>query len=63
MAVLGFIKRKQPLLTLHGHIHESPDVSGSWKQKIGRTISMNPGSNAFAVVDLEKPDASVLMNF
>ena len=62
-AVLGFIKRKQPLLTLHGHIHESYEITGTWKQKIGRTISMNPGSNAFAVVDLEKPDASVMTGF
>jgi len=62
-AVLGFIKRKQPMLTLHGHIHESPQLTGSWKQKIGRTLALNPGSNAFAVVDLEKPDLSVLVRF
>jgi Icc-related predicted phosphoesterase len=57
-AVLGFIKRKQPLLTLHGHIHESPEMSGNWKQKIGRTTCINPGNTAFAVVDLENPGAS-----
>ncbi len=62
-AVLGFIKRKQPLATLHGHIHESRAVTGVWKQKIGRTISMNPGCDAFIIVDLEKPDASVLKKF
>jgi len=63
MAVFGFIKRKQPLLTLHGHIHESPEVAGAWKQKIGRTVAINPGSNAFAVIDMEKPDASLLKKF
>ncbi len=62
-AVMGFIKRKQPLATLHGHIHESHVVTGIWKQKIGRTVSMNPGSNAFAVVNLEKPDDSALKKF
>jgi len=62
-AVLGFIKRKQPLVTLHGHIHESPEITGAWKQKIGRTVAINPGSNAFAVVDLEKPDDSVLVKY
>lgn len=29
----------QPLLGLHGHIHESRGV-----QKIGRTVCLNPGS-------------------
>jgi Icc-related predicted phosphoesterase len=59
VSVLGFIKRKQPMLTLHGHIHESPDVSGKWKQKIGRTLSINPGNSAFVVVDLSNPENSV----
>ena len=38
-AVLSAIKRYQPLLGLHGHIHESRGI-----QKIGRTTCMNPGS-------------------
>jgi len=39
MAVLNAIKEHQPLLGLHGHIHESRSV-----QKIGRTTCLNPGS-------------------
>ena len=39
IAVRNAITRCQPLLGLHGHIHES---RGS--QKIGRTICLNPGS-------------------
>src|SRR4029453_7869554 len=35
----GAIESIQPLLSLHGHIHESGGVV-----KIGRTISVNPGS-------------------
>lgn len=62
-AVLGFIKQKQPLVTLHGHIHESPEMSGSWKQKTGKTVSINPGSNAFVVVDLEKPESSAIRKY
>ena len=27
-AVFDFLKQKQPLFSLHGHIHESPEVSG-----------------------------------
>jgi Icc-related predicted phosphoesterase len=37
IAVRRFIEERQPLLTLHGHIHESGRLTGSWKQKIGRT--------------------------
>ncbi len=38
-AVYEAIKKYQPLLGLHGHIHESRAV-----EKIGRTIVFNPGS-------------------
>jgi Icc-related predicted phosphoesterase len=38
-AVRAAIERYQPLVTLHGHIHESRAVS-----KLGRTTSINPGS-------------------
>ena len=42
-AIKTFIETNQPLLTLHGHIHESPEVSGSFVDKIGETFSANPG--------------------
>jgi hypothetical protein len=38
-AVLSAIKEYQPLLGLHGHIHESKGA-----MKIGRTACFNPGS-------------------
>jgi uncharacterized protein len=37
IAIRNFIEARQPLLTLHGHIHESARLSGSWKDRIGRT--------------------------
>jgi Icc-related predicted phosphoesterase len=37
IAVKRFIKSRQPLVTLHGHIHESAGITGSWRDKIGRT--------------------------
>lgn len=43
-AVRESIKRVQPILTLHGHIHESPCMSHKWYERIGNTISINPGS-------------------
>jgi len=44
-AVRKAIERVQPILTLHGHIHESPSISNNWYEKIGNTISINPGSS------------------
>jgi len=38
-AVRQAIERYQPLLSLHGHIHESKGAT-----KIGKTLSINPGS-------------------
>jgi len=44
-AAYRFIEQKQPLLALHGHIHESPSRSGIWKAKIGKTICVQPGQS------------------
>lgn len=44
-AVREFIEKEQPPLTLHGHIHESPKMSGSWHDRIGSTICINVGSS------------------
>lgn len=38
-----FIESHQPLLTLHGHIHEAPQLSGFYFEWIGKTLSINPG--------------------
>ena len=38
-AVRDAIKRYQPMLSVHGHIHESRGV-----KKMGRTLAINPGS-------------------
>ena len=54
-AVRSVIERVQPMLALHGHIHESP---GS--ERIGRTLCINPGSDygqgilRGALVDLDR---------
>jgi Icc-related predicted phosphoesterase len=44
-AVREYIEKRQPLMTLHGHIHESPKISGKYWQKLGQTLSINPGQN------------------
>ncbi len=43
-AIRKSIERVQPILTLHGHIHEAPSMSHRWSERIGNTISINPGS-------------------
>lgn len=42
-AIYNFLKKYQPKLSLHGHIHESPEVTGLWYAKLGRTICVQPG--------------------
>ena len=42
-SIRAFIKRNQPLLTLHGHIHESPELSGAYVDRLGETLMVNPG--------------------
>ena len=37
VALRRFIEERQPLLTLHGHVHESARLTGSWRAQIGRT--------------------------
>lgn len=37
IAVRRFIEKRQPLITLHGHIHESARLMDSWQDQIGHT--------------------------
>jgi uncharacterized protein len=59
-AVKAAIQKYQPILSVHGHIHESKGVL-----RIGRTLSMNPGSSYSdgvlqgAVLDLNEKKGKV----
>jgi Icc-related predicted phosphoesterase len=37
IAVRRFLEARQPLLSLHGHVHESVRLTGQWRQQIART--------------------------
>ena len=37
IAVRRFIEQHQPLISLHGHVHESARLTGQWYDQIGRT--------------------------
>ncbi len=59
-AVRAAIMKYQPMLSVHGHIHESKGV-----KKLGRTLAMNPGSSYTdgvlqgAVLDLNEKKGKV----
>lgn len=41
IAIRRFIEERQPLLTLHGHVHESARLTYSWQDRIGRTYAFS----------------------
>lgn len=60
IAIKRFIEEKQPLLTLHGHIHESTRITGQWKEITGRTYSFQAAHDgqelSLIIFDLENPE-------
>ncbi|MCK4666006.1 metallophosphoesterase [Candidatus Dependentiae bacterium] len=55
-AVYEFLEKNQPFMSLHGHIHESPEVSEKWHAKIGKTICIQPGQRedfTYVIIDLD----------
>jgi len=62
IAVRRFIEEHQPYLTLHGHVHESCSIMGTWRDKIGKTPMFTAAHDGpeLAVVrfDLEDPDSA-----
>ena len=60
--IYEFLKEKQPLLSLHGHIHESPDTEkGKWINQILNTTCIQTGQTEinereliYAEIDLVK---------
>jgi Icc-related predicted phosphoesterase len=62
IAIRRFIEERQPLLTLHGHVHESSRLTGSWKDRIGRTVMLSAAHDgpelALVRIDLEDPGSA-----
>lgn len=58
IAVKRFIEEQQPLLTLHGHIHESSELTGAFSQRIGRTLSINGAvsESRLSLISIPLPD-------
>ncbi|MCK6456804.1 MAG: metallophosphoesterase [Phycisphaerae bacterium] len=47
--VRAAIEKRQPMLSLHGHIHESPEVTGQYRQTLGQTVAVNVGQQTRVV--------------
>ena len=58
IAIQRFIEEKQPLVTLHGHVHESTRIAGHWKQQYKKTISFNAAheGNELSVIKFNLED-------
>lgn len=60
IAIRRFIEKYQPWITLHGHIHESTRLTGSWKQNIGKTVCYNAAHDgpelSLVVIPLYNPE-------
>lgn len=61
IAIRRFIENNGPLLTLHGHIHESTHITGEWKERIGDTLCINGSTtgNTLALVRIDVEGNSV----
>lgn len=46
IAIQRFIQTHQPLLTLHGHVHESRTLTGAWQEQFGRTHSFSAANDS-----------------
>ena len=62
IAVRRFIEQRQPLLTLHGHVHEAARITGEWKIQVGRTTCINGAHDgpelSLVSFDLKSPAAA-----
>ena len=45
IAIKRFIEKKQPFLTLHGHVHETVSLTGKWMEKIRNTYCFSASHN------------------
>jgi uncharacterized protein len=61
IAIREFIENHKPLLTLHGHIHETVRLSGDYREQIGSTWSYACGNHettheiAMILIDTDAP--------
>lgn len=47
-----FISNSNAYMSFHGHIHESPKISGNWYGQLGNTKSVQPGQSEYGEDEL-----------
>ncbi|MCB0303586.1 MAG: metallophosphoesterase [Calditrichaeota bacterium] len=59
IAVKRFIEARRPLITLHGHVHESARLTGQWREQVGETHAFSAAHDgpelALVRFDAENP--------
>jgi len=62
IAIQRFIKSRQPWLSMHGHIHESVRLTGTWLDRIDKTVMLGAAHDgpelALIGFDLTRPSAA-----
>ncbi len=62
IAIKRFIEERRPMLTLHGHVHESTRITGNWLEKIDNTIAINAATDqnglCMVTIPLDNPAAA-----
>ncbi|RCK78309.1 MAG: hypothetical protein OZSIB_1551 [Candidatus Ozemobacter sibiricus] len=56
-----FLEQLQPRVALHGHIHESPAITGRWQGWLGSTLCLQPGQGdplQWLLLDLDTLEAT-----
>lgn len=60
IAIRRFIEARRPWLTLHGHVHESARLTGSWRERLGGTVALSAAHDGpeLALVRFDPADPS-----
>jgi Icc-related predicted phosphoesterase len=62
IAIRRFIEDRQPVVTLHGHVHETARLSGAWQDRLGTTVCLSAAHDgpelALVRFDVESPGAA-----
>ncbi len=60
IAIRRLIEESGPAISLHGHVHEAPRITGEWRVRLGRTTAMNAAHDGpelcLVRFDPERPD-------
>lgn len=65
--IMKFLENSNSYMSLHGHIHELPKISGLWYNELGKTICIQPGQTElgekninYAIIDTDKNEKEII---